>query len=94
MADETWQYEGVSIAMAEGQVWSIFATSAEFCTISGVCPGQSITTVFEILGPTTIDDQTYDMPMAFYRSPEVRDCALRITIAADTISELAIACNA
>lgn len=88
--DEVLYYGGISIAIAGGQVWDIIATSPKFCTPSGVCPGDSVDYVFNILGPTDIT-QSGGGERATYTAPDT-GCSLNLDIVADTVSQIGITC--
>ncbi|KPQ34629.1 MAG: hypothetical protein HLUCCA11_14040 [Phormidesmis priestleyi Ana] len=86
--NEILYYGGVSIAVANGQVWDIIATSPKFCTPSGVCPGDSLSLAFDILGPTEIIGTE-----AVYTAPSMGSCALSLGLAGDTVSQIKLACE-
>jgi hypothetical protein len=88
--DEVLYYGGISIAIAGGQVWDIIATSPKFCTPSGVCPGDSVDYVFDILGATDIT-QSDGGERATYTAPDT-GCSLNLDIVADTVSQIGITC--
>jgi hypothetical protein len=88
--DEVLYYGGISIAIAGGQVWDIIATSPKFCTPSGVCPGDSVDYVFNILGPTEIT-QLGDRDRLSYTAPET-GCLLNFDIVADAVSQIELTC--
>jgi hypothetical protein len=88
--DEVLYYGGISIAIAGGQVWDIIATSPKFCTPSGVCPGDSVDYVFNILGATEIT-QSGGREMMSYTAPET-SCSLNLDIVADAVSQIELTC--
>lgn len=85
--DEVLYFGGISIAMLGGQVWDIIATSPKFCIPSGVCPGDSVETAFDILGRTEIVGAE-----AIYTSPAMGACSINLGISEDIISQIKLAC--
>ncbi len=88
--DEVLYYGGISIAVTGGQVWDIVATSPKFCTPSGICPGDSVDYVFDILGPTDIT-QYGGLQTAVYTAPDL-GCSLNLDIVADAVSQIKLTC--
>ncbi len=88
--DEVLYYGGISIAIAGGQVWDIIATSPKFCTPSGVCPGDSVDYVFNILGPTEIM-QSGGRDRLSYTASET-GCLLNLELVADVVSQIELTC--
>lgn len=86
--DEILYYGGISISIAEGQVWDIIATSPKFCTPSGVCPGDSVSRVFNTLGPTDIIGQR-----AVYTASGMGSCVLDLGIDYDTVNQIKLICQ-
>ena len=85
---EIFYYGGISISFAGGQVWDIIATSPKFCTPSGVCPGDSVSRVFNTLGPTDIIGQS-----AVYTASGMGGCVLDLGIAYDAVSQIKLICQ-
>jgi hypothetical protein len=88
--DEVLYYGGISIAIAGGQVWDIVATSPKFCTPSGICPGDSVDYVFNILGPTDIL-YSGESETAVYTTPDM-GCSMNLDIVADAVSQIKLTC--
>jgi len=86
--DEILYYGGISISFAGGQVWDIISTSPKFCTPSGVCPGDSVSRVFNTLGPTDIVGQS-----AIYTASGMGSCVLDLGIAYNAVSQIKLVCQ-
>lgn len=86
--DEILYYGGISISLAGGQVWDIIATSPKFCTPSGVCPGDSVSRVFNTLGPTDIIGQR-----AVYTASGMGSCVMDLSIAYNAVSQIQLVCQ-
>ncbi|MFK8185866.1 MAG: hypothetical protein AB8B99_21015 [Phormidesmis sp.] len=86
--DEILYYGGISISLAGGQVWDIIATSPKFCTPSGVCPGDSVSRVFNTFGPTDIIGQR-----AVYTASGMGSCVIDLSIAYDAVSQIQLVCQ-
>ena len=89
--DEILYYGGISVAISDGRVWDIVATSPKFCTPSGVCPGDSVDLLFDTLGPTALIPAG-GRQRAIYAAPSM-GCSLNLDIVADTVSQIELACQ-
>lgn len=83
--DEVFYFGGISISFAGGYVWDIISTSPKFCTPSGVCPGDSVSYVFNTLGPTDIIGQS-----AVYSAGA---CEMDLAISYDAVSQIKLICR-
>lgn len=81
-------YGGMSVSLRDGYVWDIIATSPKYCTPSGICPGDSVSRVFNMFGPTDIIGQR-----AVYTASGMGGCVLDLSIAYDTVSQIQLICQ-
>lgn len=89
--DEILYFGGISIAVSNGVVWDIIATSPKFCTPSGVCPGDSVDRLFDTLGPTALIPAG-GRQRAIYAAPAL-GCSLNLDIVSDAVSQIELACR-
>ncbi len=88
--DEVLYYGGISVAISDGMVWDIVATSPKFCTPSGVCPGDSVDLLFDALGSTGLIPAG-GRQRAVYAAPSM-GCSLNLDIVSNAVSQITIAC--
>ncbi|MGB7415661.1 MAG: hypothetical protein WA902_15755 [Thermosynechococcaceae cyanobacterium] len=88
---KTLNYNGLTISILDDDVLGIQATSPEFCTPAGACPGQDIDQVFLKYGQTKISVRDGVQRVEYYIPDE--SCWLSFKIDDQTVSEAAVLCQ-